>query len=239
MEIEEFDASKYRKGQKVSEMLPDEQPREKLLRYGAESLSDAELLAILLRTGSKEMNVLETSRALLNHFQGLRKLSVKNWESLKVIPGIAKVKAITLEAVFELAKRIQHASLGEQIQILAPLDLVAIFAPRLRDLHHEEFYVAFLNNAKILTGFKKISSGSSTATVVEPAIIFRQAILNYANSIILVHNHPSGQAKESAADINLTNKLVKTGRLVGIPVEDHIIIAGDDYVSLRNKRLMN
>lgn len=238
METEEFDARKYT-GLTVKEMLPDEQPREKLLRYGSESLSDAELLAILLRTGSKEMNVLETSRALLDHFRGLRKLSGQKWENLKIIPGIAKVKAITLEAVFELAKRIQRASLGEQIQILSPQDIVSLFAPRLRDLHYEEFYVVFLNNAKILTGYKKISSGGSTATVVEPAIIFRQSILNYANSIILVHNHPSGQAKESNADIRLTNKLVKTGRLVGIPVEDHIIIAGDDYVSMRNKRLIS
>ncbi|MEX0904487.1 MAG: DNA repair protein RadC [Balneolaceae bacterium] len=237
MEIEEFDAALY-SGQTVKEMLPDEQPREKLQRYGAESLSDAELLAILLRTGSREMNVLETSRALLNHFQGLRKLSGKSWQNLKVIPGIAKVKAITLEAVFELARRIQHASLGEQIRILTPQDIVAFFAPRLRDLHHEEFYVAFLNNAKMLTGFKKISSGGSTATVVEPSIIFRESILHYANSIILVHNHPSGYAKESAADINLTNKLAKTGKLVGIPVDDHVIIAGDEYVSFRNKKLI-
>lgn len=237
MEIEEFDAGKY-KGQSVKEMRPDEQPREKLLKYGAESLSDAELLAILLRTGSREMNVVDTARALLDHFKGLRKLSAKKYEHLKVIPGIAKVKAITLESVFELAKRIQHAELGERIQIRSPQDIFMFLGPRLRDLPHEEFYVVFLNNAKYVTGCKKISSGGSTATVVDPAIIFRHSILHHANSIILVHNHPSGNAKESSADISLTNRLAKTGRLMGIHVDDHIIIAGDNYVSLRNKHLI-
>jgi DNA repair protein RadC len=222
----------------VKEMQPDEQPREKLIRYGVESLSDAELLAILLRTGSREMNVIDTSRALISHFSGLRNLSRRNWQDLKVIPGIARVKAITLEAVFELSRRIQVASLGEKITIQTPEDVVAYFGPGLRDLTNEVFIVAFLNNAKRLTGHKKISSGGSTATIVEPAEVMRQAMINNANSIILVHNHPSGHKKESSADIRLTKRIAESGRLLGIPVDDHIIIAGDGYVSMREKRLV-
>ncbi len=237
MEIEEFDASKYF-GRSVREMQPDEQPREKLLAYGAESLSDAELLAILLRTGTKGLNVIDLSRALLDHFKGLRNLSKQNWQALKVIPGIAKVKAITLEALFELAKRIQMASLGDEIVMNSPELAAAFFMPKLRDLPNEVFYVAFLNNSKVLTGYKKVSSGGSFATVVDPAEVMRQAILNNANSIILVHNHPSGYMKESAADIKLTNRLKKSGKLLNIPVDDHIIIAGDGYVSMRNKNLI-
>lgn len=237
MEIEEFDAEKY-KGQTVREMRPDEQPREKLLKYGPDSLTEAELLAILLRTGSKGMNVLDTSKALLDHFGGIRRLSQANWQALKVIPGIAKVKAITLEAVFELSKRIQIASLGDQVQITSPQDAYAFFAPKLRDLRHEEFIVAFLNNSKILTGYKKVSSGSSKATVVDPAEVVRQAILNHANSILLVHNHPSGYARESTSDVNLTKRISRAAKLVEIPVDDHVIIAGDRYISFRNKDLL-
>lgn len=237
MGLEEFDADQYR-GKTVREMLPDEQPREKLLKYGPESLSTAELLAILLRTGSKGMNVVDTSRALLDRFQGLRNLSKQDWQALKVIPGIAKVKALTLEAVFELTRRIQMESLGDEIKVTTPEIAAAYFMPRLRDLKHEEFYVAFLNNSKVLTGYKKISSGGSTATVVEPAEVLRQAVLNQANSILLVHNHPSGYLHESQADVNLTKRLMEGGSLLGIPVTDHIIIAGDGYISLRNKNIV-
>ncbi|MGF1669695.1 MAG: DNA repair protein RadC [Balneolaceae bacterium] len=225
-------------GRTVKEMQPDEQPREKMMRYGAESLSDAELLAILLRTGSRELNVIETSQALLEHFNGLRQIARKNWQQLQVIPGIAKVKAITLEAVFELSRRIQMASLGDRITIHAPEDVVAYFSPRLRDLTKEVFLVAFLNAAKVLTGFKKISSGGSTATIVDPKDVFHHAILNDAHSIILLHNHPSGNNRESRADIKLTRRIREAGMLLGISVDDHIIIAGDEYVSFRKKGLL-
>ncbi len=237
MEQESFDANEYSK-RTVKEMRPDEQPREKLMRFGVESLSDAELLAILLRTGSSKMNVIETSRALISHFSGLRNMARRSWQELKVIPGIAGVKAITLEAVFELSRRIQVASLGEDIRIDCPEDAVAYFAPQLRDLTKEVFIVAFLNNAKRLTGHRKISSGGATATIVDPAEVMRQAMINDASTILLVHNHPSGQVKESRADINLTKRIVDCGKLLGIPVDDHIIIAGDGFVSMRAKGML-
>lgn len=237
METEQFDAEHYL-SRSVKEMSPDEQPREKLLRYGAESLSNAELLAILLRTGSQKMNVIQTAHALLDHFNGLRKLARQDSQSLKVIPGIANVKAITLSAVFELSRRIQISSLGDEIIITSPEDAAAYFSPILRDLNNEQFFVGFLNNAKVLTGFKKISSGGSTGTIVEPADVMRQAILNHANTILLVHNHPSGVLKESQADIRLTQRIVKVSRDLGIPVDDHIIIAGDQFISFRSKNLL-
>lgn len=223
----------------VKDMRLDEQPREKLMKYGAASLSDSELLAILLRTGTKKMNVIETSRALLDHFGGLHSLIKKEWLELGVIPGIAKVKAITLEAAFELARRIQVAGLGEEIQITSPEDASAFFGPKLRHLTKEVFIVAFLNNKKVMTGFQQISSGGSNATIVEPAEVIRQAILNQANSIILIHNHPSGRTEASTADINLTKRIAESGKLIGIPVDDHIIIAGYEFVSLRAERLFN
>ncbi len=223
----------------VKDMRPDEQPREKLMKYGAGSLSDSELLAILLRTGTKKLNVLETSKALLDHFGGLHALIKREWTELRVIPGIAKVKAITLEAAFELARRIQVAGLGEEIQVTSPEDAAAFFGPKMRHLNKEVFMVAFLNNKKVMTGFQQISSGGSNATIVEPAEVLRQAIIHQANSIILVHNHPSGRNEASTADINLTKRIAESGKLLGIPVEDHIIIAGYEFVSLRTERLFN
>lgn len=237
MEEEHFDADHFL-NRSVKEMSPDEQPREKLVRYGSESLSDAELLAILLRTGSKRMNVIQTSHALINHFGGLRNLARQNWQTVRVIPGIAKVKAVTLEALFELSRRVEVAVLGEQIQISSPKDASAFFMPLLRDLTKEQFYVAFLNNSKVLIGYKMISSGGSTSTIVEPAEVMRQAIMNNANSILLAHNHPSGTLKESASDISLTRRITSIGKNMGVPVDDHIIIAGDSYISFRNKGLL-
>ncbi|CAN5312474.1 DNA repair protein RadC [soil metagenome] len=237
MEQEQFDADHFL-SRSVKEMNPDEQPREKLMKYGSESLSDAELLAILLRTGSKKMNVIQTSHALIDHFGGLRNLARQRWQSVLVIPGIAKVKAVTLEALFELSRRIEVAKLGEQLHISSPQEAAAFFMPILRDLTIEQFYVGFLNNSKILTGYKRISSGGSKATIVEPAEVMRQAIMNNANSILLVHNHPSGTLKESTADIRLTQRISGIGIEMGVPVDDHIIIAGDTYISFRSKGLL-
>lgn len=237
MKTETFDSEQFL-SRTVKEMNPEEQPREKLVKYGADSLSDAELLAILLRTGSKKMNVIQTAHALIGHFGGLRYLARQNWQSVKVIPGIARVKAVTLEAIFELSRRIEVSTLGEQVKITSPRDAAAYFMPILRDLNNEQFYVGFLNNSKVLTGHKKISSGGSKATVVEPADVMRQAILNNANSILLVHNHPSGYAKESAADIRLTKRIADAANNMGVPVDDHIIIAGDQFISFRNKQLL-
>ena len=237
MSEETFEAHDFMK-RTVKEMQPDEQPREKLTNHGGESLSDAELLAILLRTGSQKMNVIQTAQALLDHFGGLRYLARKSWQDMKVIPGMGKVKSLTLEAVFELSRRLEIAGLGEQIQISSPKDAVAYFGPKLRDLTKEVFIVAFLNNAKIVMGYKKISSGGSTATIVDPAEVMRQAVMNEANSILLVHNHPSGNKKESRADIQLTKRLRKAGKLLGIPVDDHLIIAGDGFTSFKTKGLI-
>ncbi|REL38454.1 JAB domain-containing protein [Rhodohalobacter sp. SW132] len=237
MDCEQFDTDQFL-NRSVKEMNPDEQPREKLAKYGADTLSDSELLAIVLRTGSRQMNVIQTSNALISHFNGLRNLARQNWQSVRVIPGIAKVKAITLEAIFELSRRIETAALGEQVKITSPRDAAAYFMPMLRDLSHEQFYVGFLNNSKILTGYRRISSGGRNSTIVEPAEVMRQAILNQANSIILAHNHPSGMMRESAADVNLTRRIADVGKKMGVPVDDHIIIAGDSFVSFRNKGLL-
>lgn len=232
-----FDTDAY-KDRLVREMRPEELPREKMVKYGAEALSDAELLAILLRTGSRKMNVLQTARALLDHFNGLKRLVREDWASVQQIPGIARVKAITLEASFELARRIQMAETGKKVPVRSPEDANAYLRPYLRDLTKEHFIVVFLDNAKHVLGHRIISRGGRNATVVEPSEVMRYAILHHSNSIILAHNHPSGIAKESHADRNITSRIVQAGKMLGIEVDDHIIIAGDTYVSFRNKNLI-
>lgn len=219
--------------QTVKELRKEEQPREKLQHHGAGSLTEAELLAIILRSGSGKLNVLQTSQAILKHFGSLRNLARRDWKELKVIPGIADVKALTLSAVFELARRIEIARLGDTIQIRNPEDAVSYFGPKLRDLTKETFVVAFLNAAKILSGYKHISTGGATATIVDPAEVMRQAIMNEANSIIILHNHPSGHTAPSQADLKLTRRIADSGKILGVTVEDHIIIADHDFLSLR------
>ncbi|MEX1211994.1 MAG: DNA repair protein RadC [Balneolaceae bacterium] len=221
----------------IQQLSKDELPREKLIRFGSGTLSNAELLAILIRTGSAEMNVLETSRHVVQRYPTLRKLTRCDWRELTLIPGIARVKAVTLEAAFELSRRLETATIGTSVTIRSPEDAAAYFSPRLRDLSHEVFMVAFLNNAKRLTGHETVSQGGATATIVDPSDVFRRAILHRARSILVLHNHPSGQARESAADVQLTRRLHESGRLLGIPLDDHIIIAGDHFVSLRSRGL--
>lgn len=228
----------YGRSRSVKDLTSDEQPREKLQTNGPGHLSDAELLAILLRTGSNKMNVIETSRFLLDHFGGLRTMAKKSWQELQVISGVAAVKAVTLEAVFEIARRLQVAGLEEKIYMKSPDDVAAYFSPKLRDLRKETFIVAFLNAAKVMMGYKQISFGGVTATIVDPAEVMRQAIMNDAHSIVVLHNHPSGNASASQSDIRLTKRLSEAGKIMGVTLEDHIIIAGYEHVSLREKGLI-
>jgi DNA repair protein RadC len=228
----------HKKIRMVRDLSMDEQPRERLARFGADNLSDAELLAILIRTGSKNLNVIDTSRDLLRYFGGLHKLVRKNWQELRVIKGVADVKAITLEAAFELSRRLQSRSGGQPVFFRSPEDVASHFGPRLRDLQTEQFIVVFMNAAKAVTGHHTISKGGKTATIVDPAEVMRQAIMNEANSIIIVHNHPSATRRASRADISITKKLIQAGHLLDIPVDDHIIIAGYEFLSMRSEGLI-
>ena len=222
----------------VKDLSPDDQPREKLKKHGSDVLSNAELLAILMRTGTRRMNVFDMSRGLLEQFGGLHKLAQKPWKDICRIDGIGSVKAITIVAALEIGRRLQTASPDEKVFIRCPDDVYSYFGPMLRDLRKEVFLIAFLNSAKRLVGYDKTSIGGQTATIVDPAEIIRQAILNEAHSLILLHNHPSGNPVASQADIQLTRRINEAGKLVGIPIEDHIIVAGYEYVSLRSKGLM-
>jgi len=222
----------------VKELPLDDRPREKLLMRGAQNLSDAELVAILLRTGKKGKSVIEIARELINSEGNLAMLATKTVDSLQKISGIGKDKAATLSAAFELSRRIlsQPKWLSNK-KITSPQDVAEIFIPILRDDNKEKFIVVCLNSANKIIKNETISIGNLNSSVVHPREVFKVAIDNSSASIILIHNHPSGNPEPSNEDIRITKKIVETGKIMEIPVFDHLIIAGETYTSFVEKRL--
>ncbi len=222
----------------VRNLLPEEQPREKLMKYGPDILTEAELLAILLRTGSKGMNVLETSRELIRQACGLSRLAKCNWDEIRNIKGVGSVKAVTLVAAFELYRRLSTKDDVEDLMLLDPEETYAHFGPMMRDLHKEVFLLLTMNSAKKLIRRHRVSIGGTNSTIVDIPEIIRLAVLDRARGIILLHNHPSGNTRPSGSDRILTNRIAETCKLMGIQLCDHIIIAGNSYTSFQEKGLL-
>ncbi len=216
-----------------------ERPREKLMNVGRHTLTDSELIAILLRTGAKQITAVELARKLLaqcnNDLTEMSRLSVKELAKEK---GMGEVKAITLVAALELGRRRREAEAMRKEKITTSQDAVNIMQPHLADLIHEEFWLLLLNRAHIVINKKKVSSGGVSGTVVDPKMVFKLAIENNASSIILCHNHPSGNNKPSDADISLTRKLKEAGNLLEITVIDHVIIAGASFYSFADEGMI-
>lgn len=223
----------------VKDLPPDDRPREKLVLRGSQSLSDAELLAILLRTGTKGKSVIQIAYDLVARYGNLASLSTKSYSELIKTNGIKKDKAATLVAAFEIGKRtaVQSKWFSEK-KITSPEDVAEIFLPLLKDELTEHFYVVCLNSANKIIRIERISTGSLDSSIVHPREVFKVAIENSAKSIIFVHNHPSGNAEPSSDDISITKKLVEVSKLMEIPVFDHIIIAERSYSSFVQKRLI-
>ncbi|WIW71400.1 MULTISPECIES: RadC family protein [Anaerosinus] len=222
--------------------LPDmERPREKLLLKGAQSLSDAELLAILLRTGTKEDSVIRVAEKLLSVYKNeslgeFANLSVNDFSKIK---GIGKVKAITVLAALELGKRLAEAPSIERKKITSPQDVVNYFMPRFRYEKKEHFIVVLLDTKNHILATPVISVGCLNSSIVHPREVFREAIVHFAAAMILVHNHPSGDPTPSKEDIHVTHKLIEAGGLMDIKVIDHIIIGDNCYISLKEERVID
>ncbi len=224
---------------KVKELPIDDRPREKLIMRGAQSLTDAELIAILLRTGTKGKSVIQLAQELIQKTGGLNYLSSQTIEAIKKNPGIKKDKAATLIAAFEISRRTDaQKKLFSLKKITSPSDIAEIFIPLLRDNVKEEFYVVCLNSANKIKKIERISVGTLNSSVVQPREVFKTAIENDSANIILLHNHPSGNTEPSSEDISLTKKMVEAGKLLEINVFDHIIIAGNNYTSLVERRII-
>jgi DNA repair protein RadC len=215
-----------------------ERPREQLLSRGASALTDAALIAILLRTGGRKGSAVDHARTVLSLAGGLRQLS--SWTPAEVqaqFPGQAR--AATLLAAFELGRRLAAGSTDERRYIRNPEDVAARFVPLLRDLRHEEFWAILLNSANAVQAEVKISMGTLNASLAHPRECFAEAIQRRAASIVFVHNHPSGNPEPSSEDIALSRQLVESGRILGIPVHDHVIVAGAGHTSMAERGLLS
>jgi len=223
----------------VKELPLDDRPREKLKLRGANSLSDSELLAILLRTGKKGRSVIEVAQDLISEFNDVSVLASKSIQSLQKISGIGQDKAATLVAAFELSRRIEAKNKWKiNKKITSPDEIARMFIPILRDEVIEKFLVVVLGSSNKIANYKVISEGSLNSSVVHPREVFKFAVENDAASIILIHNHPSGNLEPSREDISITKKIVESGKMMDIPVFDHIIIGGNNYSSFVEKRLL-
>lgn len=226
----------------VKEWSESEQPRERLMSQGATALSDAELLAIVMRTGTKQHDVLSMCRKLLEHFcsdpaneSALHRLAQRDYKELQAVSGIGPTKALTLAAAFELGRRATALSFGRRPRIGGPRDIAAIFIPELRHIQKEQFHVVILNTANQVVRRVLVSEGSLNSSIVHPREVFRHAIVESGAAIIGLHNHPSGNPMPSREDIAITKQLVEAGRIIGIQLHDHIIIAGEEFVSMAEK----
>jgi DNA repair protein RadC len=223
----------------VKDLPLDDRPREKLMLRGAQNLSDAELIAILLRTGKKGKSVVTIAHEMINANRNLAILASKTFSDLMKIDGIGKDKSATLLAAFELSRRIESQSkwLSEK-KVSAPQDVADIFIPLLRDEIKEKFLLVCLNAANKIITYEVISVGNLNSSVVHPREVFKAALDHNSASIILMHNHPSGNPEPSNEDIAITKKIVESGKILDIPVFDHIIIAGNTFTSFVERRLI-
>lgn len=213
----------------------EERPRERLLRLGAQALSDAELLAILIRDGTREQTALDLARAVLAQARNLRGLAARNARELTRLKGIGDAKAVALLAALEIGRRIEAFEDPETCVLRTPADVAGRMIPMLRDRPTELFYVLALDAKNGLKAEVELSRGTLNASLVHPREVFKAAIDNIAASIIVVHNHPSGSPDPSREDIEITRQLVDAGKIVGIPLHDHVIVAGNSYTSLAEK----
>jgi len=228
----------------IKEWIREERPREMLIKYGPESLTLSKLLAIILRIGKEGTNAEELSKRLLNQFGTLREIDCAPISEICKMEGIGQAKAVQIKAALELGKRLYKEEAEKRKRIERADDVIGYVAeyygPYLRDAKKEFFHVILLDIKNKPLHNIEISKGSLTAAIVDPKEIIKEATLRSAASIILVHNHPSGETEPSSEDIDITNRVIQACDLVGIKVLDHIIIGRnkEDYYSFANARLI-
>lgn len=224
----------------IKELPQEERPREKMLKKGVQTLSNAELVAILLRTGSKNDSVLRLAERLLKKYEelGIGALASLAPQELSKINGIGPVKAVTIVAALELGKRLNGLSTVNKPVIRAPKDAADLVMARLRYEVREHFMILLLSTKNHVLATPTISIGSLNASIVHPRELFREAINHSAAAVILVHNHPSGDPTPSQDDIVITKKMIEAGKILEIHVLDHVIIGDNKYVSLKEKGII-
>jgi len=223
---------------KITRWPKKERPRERLLQHGPQYLTETELLGILLGKGTIKKTAIDLARELLERYESLQKLFSRAPSELTIVKGIGSAKAATLSAAFELSRRIR--SQGETVKksFKRSSDVANHYLPLVKDLRKEIFKILLLNRANRLIKEVTISEGTLDASIVHPRDVFREALLEPAAGVILIHNHPSGNPTPSEEDLRVTKQLVEAGRLLGIKVYDHVIMAGESYRSLADDGLI-
>lgn len=223
----------------INDLNDTDKPREKLVRKGVEKLSEEELIAILLGSGSKKEDVLTVSKKLWTYISSLHRYSELNINDLMTIDGIGLSKASTVIAALEFSKRLNVREKVDEFSVNSPKSVVDIFMNILKDELKEHFYVILLDTKNKIISWDEISKGDLNSSIVHPREVFKYALKLSANSIICLHNHPSGDPTPSVEDIKITKRLNDVGRLMGIELVDHIIIGYNKYISLREKGIIN
>lgn len=216
---------------RIKDWPESERPREKVERHGASSLTDSELLAILIRAGTGTITAVDLAKSLLVKYENLQELSSRSTGEFKRFKGIGPTKAVTLVAAFELGRRLAAETRPEKIRVNSPKSIAERYIPILESVKQEEFRVILLDTANNILGEQLISKGSLNASIVHPREVFKKAITDSAAGLIVLHNHPSGNPEPSEEDKKVTRNLVKAGSIIGIEIVDHIIIAGLQYFS--------
>ena len=220
----------------IKALAEDDRPREKLMKYGAEALSKSELLAILVGSGNGEENAVSLMQRIM-HDSGdnLQNLAAKSLDELRKYKGIGTAKAVTIKAACQIAKLMQAENVDKGTQMDSPQKVNDYVAPKLSGKPNEEVWIMLLNPRLQVIGDKQISKGGITESSVDIRLIMREAVTALATSMILVHNHPSGNVSPSREDDRLTLKLAEAGRLMNITLQDHVIVGGGKYFSYRDE----
>jgi DNA repair protein RadC len=221
----------------LHDLPKSERPRERLQKFGAEALSAQELLALILGRGIPGESVMVTSQRLLSTFGNIKAISEASLEELAKVKGIGLAKASQIKAVFELAKRSEE-EIGEKISIKSSEDVVKLIRPKLKNKKKEYFLLLSLDSRNNLIRVSDISIGTLNANLIHPREVFKEAIQSLAVSMILVHNHPSGDATPSENDLEITKQLIEASKIIDIIILDHIIISSRDYKSMKDKELL-
>ncbi|RYM06851.1 JAB domain-containing protein [Sporolactobacillus sp. THM7-7] len=222
----------------IRDVPSGDRPRERLIREGAGALSNQELIAIILRSGTKDESVLQLSGRLVSHFEKLELLRGASVEELKKIKGIGTAKAVQLLASFEIGTRLARGRHASRYVIRSPEDGANYVMEEMRTLTQEHFVVLFLNTKNQVLHKKTIFIGSLNASIVHPREVFKESIRHSAAAIICFHNHPSGDPTPSREDVDVTKRLVSCGKILGVDVLDHIVIGDKKFVSLKQKGIM-
>ena len=224
----------------IKDWPEDDRPREKLIKHGASSLSDSELLAILINIGTENLSAVDVAKRLLKEYRTLRNIGSLGVSDLKQKKnkGIGTAKAVTIVSAFELARRLNTKETKSDEPIRSPEDVKERVGAQVRDLKYEIFMVISLGSSNKIIQDRIITKGLLNSSLTHPREVFREAILENAASVVLLHNHPSGNLEPSREDISITKQIVEAGKIIGISVHDHIIIAGDGYTSMMERGLM-